>query len=71
MARRNKHTAEDLKDWIREPDSEIRYTTHDKSKPGILDIYYKEVKAAETIDLPMSGDFAGMTLLAADIEYEE
>lgn len=71
VARRNKHTAEDLKDWIREPDSEIRYTTHDKSKPGILDIYYKEVKAAETIDLPMSGDFAGMTLLAADIEYEE
>ena len=71
MARRNKYTAAELKDWTREADSEIRYTTHDKSNPGILDVYYKEVKSGEKVDLPVSRDFAGMTLLAAEIEYEK
>ena len=71
MARRNKYTAADLKGWTREPDSEVRYTTHDKSKPGILDIYYKEVKSGDRVSLPVTDDFAGMTLIAAEIEYEK
>lgn len=71
VARRNKYTAADLKGWTREPDSEVRYTTHDKSKPGILDIYYKEVKSGDRVSLPVTDDFAGMTLIAAEIEYEK
>lgn len=69
--RRNNVTAADLDGWKPERNSEIRYTTHDKNKPGILYVYYKEAKAGQTIVLPQTKDFAGVTLLAAKIEYEK
>lgn len=67
--RNNSITASDLDGWKPERNSEIRYTTHDKNKPGILCVYYKDVKAGQTIALPETKDFAGVTLLAAKIEY--
>ncbi len=67
--RRNNNTAGVLKGWKPERDDEIRYTTHDKNKPGILAIYYRDVKAGETITLPRTKDFAGVTLLAPKIVY--
>lgn len=69
--RSNSTTATALDGWKPERNSEIRYTTHDKEKPGILHIYYKDVKAGQTIALPETKDFAGVTLLAAKIEYEK
>lgn len=69
--RSNSITAADLNGWKAERDSELRYTTHDKNKPGILYIYYKDVKSGQTIALPETKDFAGVTLLAAKIEYEK
>lgn len=50
-----------------ERNSEIIYPT--RGNPGILYIYRKDVKAGETIKLPETVDFAGISLLAADIEY--
>ena len=67
--RRNSHTADVLNGWKPERDDEIRYTTHDKSKPGILGIYYRDVKAGESVTLPRTKDFAGVTLLAPKIVY--
>lgn len=69
--RRNSITSGDLGGWKPERNSEIRYTTHDKAKPGILYIYYKDVKAGQTVTLPETRDFAGVTLLAAKIEYRK
>lgn len=67
--RRNSYTADALNGWKPERDDEIRYTTHDKSKPGILGIYYRDVKAGESVTLPRTKDFAGVTLLAPKIDY--
>lgn len=69
--RRNSITSADLGGWKPERNSEIRYTTHDKAKPGILYIYYKDVKAGQAVTLPETKDFAGVTLLAAKIEYRK
>ena len=67
--RRNSHTADALNGWKPERDDEIRYTTHDKSKPGILGIYYRDVKAGESVTLPPHQGFRRSDASAPKIVY--
>lgn len=67
VLRSNSRNAGCIDGWIMERNSEIIYPT--RGNPGILYIYRKDVKAGETIKLPETVDFAGISLLAADIEY--
>lgn len=67
LARRNSQTLYDLEGWTELPNSETIYATNDKSKPGKMRIFYKEVKAGQTLRLPYCEDFAGVTLLAKKI----
>lgn len=67
--RRNSTTSAALAGWKPERNAEIRYTTREAKKPGILSIFYKDVKAGQSIALPETTDFAGVSLLAAKIEY--
>lgn len=69
VARRNSVTSADLAGWKPERNAEIRYATHDRNKPGILFIYSKQVKAGQTVTLPQTKDFAGVTLIASKIEF--
>lgn len=71
VTRRNSNTLANLKGWTQEHNSEIRYSTHDKAKPGIVYICYTDVKAGQTITLPKTTDFAGVTLIAAKIDYKQ
>ncbi len=69
--RQNSRTETGLSGWKQLDDSRIVYTTNGNSKPGILFIYYKEVKAGQTVRLPEVVDFASVTLLAPKIVYTE
>ena len=69
LARANKRNAEALKGWMRETSAKVTYATHDPEKPGILSLYFKDVKAGQKITLPASADFAGLTVISTKINY--
>ena len=69
LARANKRNAEALKGWMRETSAKVTYATHDPEKPGILSLYFKDVKAGQKIILPASADFAGFTVISTKINY--
>lgn len=67
--RQNSRTEDGLIGWKQLRDSRIVYTTNGNSKPGVLYIYYKNVKPGQAVRLPEVIDFAGVTLLAPEIKY--
>ena len=67
--RQNSRTEAGLAGWKQLKDSRIVYTTNGNSKPGILYIYYRNIKPGQTVTLPEVIDFASVTLLAPKIVY--
>ena len=69
LARTSKRNSECLNGWKRESNAKVTYATNDPEKPGILSLYYKEVKAGQKITLPVTTDFAGFTVISTKINY--